>query len=181
MRRWISILAMLAAAGGLGLVAPTAAQAAPYCGITWGSAAKAVSGSPTPQWPIVNVRGGQKTCYDRLVVDFRGKASAYRVRYVSAVTKQGSGAVLPLRGGAFLQIDLQAPTYDVNTGAPTYRPANRNELVNVSGWRTFRQVADGGSFEAVTTFGLGVRARLPFRVFKLADPGRVVIDVAHRW
>jgi hypothetical protein len=34
------------------------------------------------------------------------------------------------------------------------------------------------------TLGLGVRGRLPFRVFTLDGPGagsRIVIDVAHRW
>lgn len=54
----------------------------------------------------------------------------------------------------------------------------------MAGYRTFRQVAYAGSFEATTTVGLGVRARLPFRVFVLAGPGtgaRLVIDVAHRW
>jgi hypothetical protein len=57
----------------------------------------------------------------------------------------------------------------------------------VKGFRTFRQVAYAGSFEGQTTFGLGVRARLPFRVFVLAgSPGdrhgaMLVIDVAHRW
>nr|WP_280956330.1 hypothetical protein [Cellulomonas flavigena] len=33
-------------------------------------------------------------------------------------------------------------------------------------------------------FGLGVRARLPFRAFVLAGPGsgsRLVVDVAHQW
>ncbi len=32
--------------------------------------------------------------------------------------------------------------------------------------------------------GVGVRARLPFRMFSLAGPGtgsRIVLDVAHRW
>jgi hypothetical protein len=52
-------------------------------------------------------------------------------------------------------------------------------LVNVTGFSTFRQVAWAGSFEGQTTVGLGVRARLPFRVFTL--PGRVVVDVAHVW
>jgi hypothetical protein len=36
----------------------------------------------------------------------------------------------------------------------------------------------------ITKLGLGVRARLPFRVFTLAGPGsgtRLVIDVAHQW
>ena len=49
----------------------------------------------------------------------------------------------------------------------------------MSGYRTFRQVAWADSRRHYTYFGLGVRARLPFRVFTL--PGRLVIDVAHRW
>ncbi len=32
-----------------------------------------------------------------------------------------------------------------------------------------------------STIGLGVRARLPFRVGTLDNPTRVVIDVAHHW
>ena len=54
----------------------------------------------------------------------------------------------------------------------------------MAGYSTFRQVAWAGSFEGQTTVGLGVRARLPFRVFALTGPGtgsRLVIDVAHRW
>ena len=66
-----------------------------------------------------------------------------------------------------------------------FTPANPDELVNVTGWSTFRQIKlVGASFEGVTQFGLGVRARLPFHVFTLTGPGsmtRVVIDVAHRW
>jgi hypothetical protein len=51
-------------------------------------------------------------------------------------------------------------------------------------YRTFRQVAYAGDFEGQLTLGLGVRARLPFRVFVLESierSPRVVIDVAHRW
>jgi len=75
------------------------------------------------------------------------------------------------------------PSYD-DAGHSTYNPANRKALTNVRGYRTFRQVADAGSFEGETTIGLGVRARLPFRVFTLTGPGttsRIVVDVAHRW
>jgi hypothetical protein len=53
------------------------------------------------------------------------------------------------------------------------------ELVNVTGYRTFRQVAWAGSYEGESTVGLGTRARLPFRVFIL--PGHLVVDVAHAW
>ena len=48
-------------------------------------------------------------------------------------------------------------------------------VVNVTGFRTFRQVAWGGSFEGSTTLGLGVRARLPFRVTVL-DGADLLID-----
>jgi hypothetical protein len=168
----------------LGLVAATSAQAAPYCGITWGSLTKATGDLLAPA-PLTNVRAGRHDCYDRLVMDIAGPLPrGYQVEYVDAVRSPGSGEVMPLRGGAFLQVTLQNPAHDINTGAPTYNPASRTELVNVTGWRTLRQVALVSDYEGYTDLGLGVRARLPFRVFSLAGPGsgsRVVIDVAHRW
>ena len=45
------------------------------------------------------------------------------------------------------------------------------ELIDTTHFRTFRHVAWAGSFEGMTTIGLGVRARLPFRVFLLDGPG----------
>jgi hypothetical protein len=74
------------------------------------------------------------------VLDFSGRVNGYRVEYVTAVTEDGSGRLVPLRGGARLQIIAAAPSYD-DQYRLTYRPANRSDLVNVSGWRTFRQVA----------------------------------------
>ncbi|MEJ7583289.1 MAG: hypothetical protein WKF43_04210 [Acidimicrobiales bacterium] len=127
---------------------------------------------------------GRHTCYDRLVVDLRSTpAPGYFVRYVSQVVEDGSGEPVPLRGGAFLHVTVRAPAHDGQYG-PTYDPPNPAEAVNVTGFGTFRQIAFAGTFEGVTTVGLGVRARLPFRVFTLAGPGagtRLVIDVAHRW
>ncbi len=180
-----ALLAVLALTAGLGLVVPGTASAAPFCGITWGSLTKSTA---TPalgpsQDPITNIRSGRHDCFDRLVVDVNGEAPRYTVRYVTAVTQDGSGLTLPLRGGAFIDVRVMAPAHDQNYN-PTYTPANRDEAVNVAGFQTFRQVAFAGTYEAVTQIGLGVRARLPFRVFTLAGPGngsRLVIDVAHRW
>jgi len=177
--KWVTAAALV---GTVALVAPSGAQAADsaYCGITWGSLPKA--GGALSSAPLTNVRGGRHDCYDRLVMDIRGAQNGFEVRYVAQVHDQG-GTVIPLRGGAFLEIVLLDPAYD-EEGQSTYNPVNRRELVDVNGWRTFRQVAFGGSFEGYTTIGLGARARLPFRVFTLPGPGsssRVVLDVAHRW
>ncbi|HEY7069614.1 MAG TPA: hypothetical protein VH479_05860 [Acidimicrobiales bacterium] len=163
--------------------APSAGAAEPYCGITWGSLDKTASGGGGGL--ITNLRAGQNECWDRLVFDLNAPGGAgYSVRYVPVVTEDGSGNPVPLAGGAFLQIAVVAHDFDPNTGVPTYQPADRYHAVNVTGFQTFRQVFYQGSFEGVTTAGLGVRARLPFRVFLLAGPGngsRLVIDVAHRW
>ncbi|MEI8410024.1 MULTISPECIES: AMIN-like domain-containing (lipo)protein [unclassified Kribbella] len=158
-----------------------AGSTATSCPRGWGSLPEA--NSRMVQSPITNVRTGRHACFDRLVVDLRGRAPGYDVRYVTNVTQDGSGFTVPLRGGAKLQIIVRAPAH-TSAGQPTYQPANKRELTNVSGYSTFRQVAYAGSFEGQTTIGLGVRARLPFRVFTLAGPGsnsRLVIDVAHHW
>lgn len=164
------------------LVLPATAQAAPYCGITWGSTAEQAGNSAPARMgaELSDVRAGRHACFDRLVLDITGggtRVASYRVEYVPAVTSDGSGAVVPLRGGAFLQITVGANNAH-------YPAANRRELADVAGFPTFRQVAWAGGYEGYSSVGLGVRARLPFRVLTLVGPGnavRVVIDVARRW
>jgi hypothetical protein len=182
MKRVLSGIAALLLVGGLGAALPTAATAAPYCGITWGSTRESRSGFSTSQ--ITNVRSGQHACFDRLVIDLDDDVTGYSVKYVSTVHRPGSGFAVPLRGGADLEIIVNAPTYNVEIGHETYHPRDRDNLVNVTDYRTFRQAALAGSFEGESTFGLGVRARLPFRTTVLDGPGdgsRLVIDVAHKW
>jgi len=180
------VLAVTTALAAIGVTA-TAHAAAPSCGVTWGSLPKAHSATDTDM--INNVRAGRHTCYDRLVVDLGGQGNtfgSYDVRYVPVVLSEGQGSPLPVRGDADLQIELKAPAYD-QQGNPTMPPSNPDEMVDLTGYNTFRQLRWGGSFEGYTTMALGVRARLPFRVFTLAgtsqsdDGARLVIDVANHW
>ncbi|WP_235900383.1 AMIN-like domain-containing (lipo)protein [Lolliginicoccus suaedae] len=176
-----SLLLAVGLVAGPGILGSAAAGASPYCGITWGSLDK--SWQHYSSGTVTNVRSGRHACFDRLVVDVAGPVAGYNVRYVDVVRAQGSGFEVPLRGGAQLQVVVHAPAYNEH-GNSTYWPADRSELVNVWGYDTFRQVAFAGTFEGQTSLGLGVRARLPFRVFTLEGPGtssRVVIDVAHYW
>jgi hypothetical protein len=159
----------------------TTTAATATCPTGWGSLPEANSRYSGAS--LTNVRTGRHTCFDRVVFDVAGKAPGYSVRYVTNVVQDGSGHLVPLRGGAKLEIIVRSPAYDA-AGRPTYRPANSRELTTLTGYRTFRQLAYAGSFEGQTTIGLGVRARLPFRVFTLTGPGngsRIVVDVAHTW
>lgn len=178
-----SLVIGLAFTGVPAAVVATSANAenAKSCAVQWGSQREASDKASRAK--LVDVRSGRHRCFDRLVIDLNHRATGYSVRYVKAVRYDGSGQLVRLRGDQQLEVAVRAPAYSKD-GKPTYRPDNRRELTNVSGYRTFRQVAWAGSFEGQTTIGLGVRARLPFRAFTLGGPGddsRLVIDVAHLW
>lgn len=172
-RRSAAALALgLAAATAPAAIGASTASAAPYCGITWGSLAK--SSATMKATTLSGLRAGRHTCFDRLVIDHKGSATGYDVRYVSVVTSDGSGFPVPVAGGAALQVVDRAARYTTTPAMP-----------NVTGFTTFRQVKWAGSFEGQSTVALGVRARLPFRVFTINDSAtgtsRLVVDVAHKW
>ena len=97
------------------------------------------------------------------------------IGYANGLAQGASGLPLQVRGGAFLALAI----HNVSTEG-SFPLAS----ASVAGFRTFREVVVTDDFEGVVGFGLGVRARLPFRMFILPGPGagsRLVIDVAHRW
>ena len=185
-RRFVALLSATACALALVTIPAGRASAAPYCGITWGSLAKSapeMTGSP-----VVNARVGRHDCWDRLVIDLSGvPGPGYHVRYTDGFSDVG-GTPRSVSGGAILTITVRAPAYN-GTGVTVPWTAGQHIVsssqFSAGGFKTFRDLAYGGTFEGQTQFGLGVRARLPFRVFKLENPSngdsRLVIDVAHLW
>ncbi|GHG55944.1 AMIN-like domain-containing (lipo)protein [Streptomyces griseocarneus] len=188
-----SLAALLLAGAGLAATVPAgqaaAAEAAPRaasaaaCGTGWGSVPKVSTDSRYT--PLRDIRTGSHGCFDRMVFDTLGPDAGarigYHVRYVDRLRQDGSGDVIPVRGGAILEVRVAAPSYDPRTGQATYDGKVRQSLpdVRLSGYPTFRDTRFGGSFEGDTQVGLGVRARLPFRVFQTGN--HVVVDVAHSW
>ncbi|BCJ48391.1 hypothetical protein GCM10010168_76830 [Actinoplanes ianthinogenes] len=160
------------------MTGPVAARAAaPYCGITWGSGDKAAGVLSTAQ--LLTAETGRHDCWDRVVFEFGGSALGYAVRYSDQVPTEGQGVDLVpyTAGGAFLWVTLRAP-------ASTFGAVAGQHVATVVSYDTLRDVVFGGTSEGYTTFAVGVRARLPFRVLTLAGPGshsRVVVDVAHFW
>lgn len=182
---WATAALMTAALGVAAIpaeAAPGSATQVAACPTGWGSMDKAYTAA-SPE-PVQYVRAGRHDCYDRLVVDIPGATAddlGFSVRYVDRIYQDGSGRHIPVAGGAILEVRVHAPSYDPETGEPTYPGGVGLPLpgVDLTGYRTFRDARFVGSFEGDTQIGLGVRARLPFRVLRLAD--RLVIDVAHTW
>ena len=131
---------------------------------------------PTP-WPgqatATGLRIGQHPTYDRVVVDLTQFPGDYQVRYVPRLIEDGSGATIPLRGSAFLEIRMGAIAHDQN-GHSTIPVSNY--VVN---WGSLRQVRSLGDFEGLLQIGIGLRSKVDFVVTPLTSPNRLVIDVAH--
>ncbi|MEU7132542.1 hypothetical protein [Streptomyces sp. NPDC046261] len=192
MRRLRTGLAALVLAGaglaatlpaGTAVAAGVPTTAAAACATDWGSQSKV--STDTDYKPLRDIRTGRHDCFDRMVFDILGADTkgpiGYRVGYVDQMHQDGSGDVIPVAGGAILEVRVAAPSYDPATGQPVYDGKAKQPLpgVDLTGYRTFRDARFGGSFEGDTQVGLGVRAKLPFRVFQ--EGNRLVVDVAHAW
>jgi hypothetical protein len=129
------------------------------------------------QTAVRDVRTGKHACYDRLVIDLGpGAAPGYNVRYVNAFYDGASGTRVPVSGPAKLLVTVTASAADSFA-------SNDRQLAGVAGFAEFRQVTGLGSFEGVTSIGIGLRARTAFRVLELQGSDhkvKLVIDVAVR-
>lgn len=174
--------AMLGTAASTAGAAPAeGSRAAAACPTGWGSGTK-TGGAVMSGDHLRDVRTGRHECYDRIVFEVPGGGQVgYNATYVDGFYADPSGQYIPVAGGAILDIRVGAWSYDLEAGVPTYpgRIGRPLPTVNIAGYSTFRDTRFGGTFEGQTQVGLGVRARLPFRVLQLAD--RVVVDVAHSW
>jgi hypothetical protein len=135
---------------------------------------RVVEHPPAGSSTLTGLRAGRHASFDRVVFQLDGPIpSYYTVRYVPVVRLDGSGAPLRLRGTAFLEVVVRAPTHDQD-GHPILTPTRLRP-----DFPALREVNAPGSFEGQTTAGIGVTRQVGFRVLELANPSRIVIDLAH--
>lgn len=111
--------------------------------------------------------------YDQLVFQFAGLLPAHRsARYVSRISGGGSRPPVPVVGSARLQVSFSPVSGRSHRGLAIDRPAERTYALP-----GLIQVVTARDHGSVVSFGVGVARREPFRIFTLAHPSRVVIDV----
>jgi hypothetical protein len=119
-----------------------------------------------------HVRVGRHPGFDRVVFEFRSGTPAWSARYVPRVVHDGSGRPVRLSGRAFVHVVFRGTRIDrASAGGP--------EIVRTPRFPTLVQLKEAGDFEAVVSFGLGLRRKVGFRGFRLTSPSRIVLDVAH--
>ena len=123
---------------------------------------------------VTAVRVARHEGYDRVVFELSGSGMpGWQVEYVDVPTSQGSGDVVDVPGEARLQVVLQGVTYPYESGAQEV-PAGP---VPVSGTETVQGVVYDATFEGTSQAWIGTGSRTPFRVYGLAAPARVVVEV----
>ena len=189
MRRWTALPMALVLAGLAAAVTPAAAAtptaAGTPCESGWGSLDKD-GGTPSGDYRyMTGIRTGTHPCFDRMVVDVPGSSPAdpvtYRVDYRdSPISTTTDDRPIPVAGGKVLTVVVGAHTYDADWNR-TYPMHTGEKLpgLDFTGYPTFVEARGAGMHAGETQIGLGVRARLPYRVVQLDN--RLVIDVAHTW
>lgn len=141
----------------------------------WGQLPVDVTRAPKRPAQVVDLRVGSHPTFDRIVIDFRGDISGYRVEQVSRLVQDGSGKVVRLPGSDQVLVRLTPAVAHTANGHPSYAGPRHAEYA----MPVLRGVTFLGDFEGAVSLGLGLADSSSVRVFTLANPGRLVIDVHH--
>ncbi len=123
---------------------------------------------------IEDVRIGSHEGFDRIVFEFTGEGKpGYFIRYEDVPTQQGSGNPINVSGSPKLSIDLRGIGYpfDFNKTDFPSGPVRPEKTKGIN------EVVGAGTFEGQTQYVVGLKGKkLPFKVFTLSNPTRLVID-----
>ena len=125
---------------------------------------------------VTAVRVARQDGYDRVVFELAGKAAGqagWRVEYVDDPSSQGSGDPVDVAGEAALSVSITGTGYPMDTGQEEVGddPALPADL------QVVEDVVLGAVFEGQYEAFVGTSGEQPFRLFRLSDPERVVLDV----
>ncbi len=124
---------------------------------------------------VTAVRVARHKGYERVVFELAGQAgqAGWRVEYVDEPRAQGSGDPVAVEGDAVLSVLVTGTGYPMDTGQEEVA----DDPALPGGLEVVADVVLGAVFEGQYEAFIGTSGRQPFRVFRLADPERVVVDV----
>jgi hypothetical protein len=127
---------------------------------------------------LQKVRLARDEGFDRFVVEFQGALPGYDVRYVDApIHGEPSGSVVAVAGTRFLRIRVGPASQLDRASSPPQDTYPGPDRVTSNTAVVTEAVLTGDTADAMT-WVLGVDAERRFRVSTLADPPRLVVDVA---
>jgi hypothetical protein len=125
----------------------------------------------------INLRFGVHDGYDRIVLDLAGEGKpGWLGRYVEDPTQVAAGEPVYLLGNDYLLILVNGVVYPTEDFA---QPFEGPRTITPQTGGVVKEVRYGSVFEGQVEIWVGLASDEPFRVFRLEDPTRVVIDIQH--
>lgn len=122
---------------------------------------------------LTDIRTGQQSTFDRVVLDFSGGVPGYGVTGMSELTMCGSGQTVTFPNSAgYVELDVDSAAHDAN-GNPTYT-GPRSVALDMPSVTGFAITCD---FEGDLKIGVGYKSNVrEIATSTLTDPSRIVID-----
>jgi hypothetical protein len=131
--------------------------------------------SADAQVTVRDIRTGRHDGFDRVVFEVGGTGTpGWDVRYVDQASSQGSGEPVEVAGDAVLQVTITGAGLPPDTGVAEF---DGPSPLPGAGTETVTEVVFDSTFEGTTVAFVGTTAEVPFRVYALSDPARVVVEV----
>lgn len=128
---------------------------------------------------LTDVTTGAHEGYDRVVFTFDGDLPGYDVGYLDGpVLEDGSGEPVAIQGDRAISVRV-TPASGVRLTGESFEQTYTGPRQVAGPGGSVLEVVDAGDFEAQITWAIGVDGERPFKVSSLADPTRIVVDVAH--
>lgn len=168
----IRIAAALAAA----LASTALVPAAPAVALPpWQDHATSWTNPDAREPKVVNLRYATHKNFDRVVIDIDGRIPGGRIHYSRNFFYDGSGEPVPIKGRAGLALALNPAVAHNHAGHSVYD----GPKIARPRFDTLKALAFTGDFEGYVSFAFALTHRAEYRVFKLHDPQRLVIDFRH--
>jgi hypothetical protein len=143
-----------------------------------------VGGTSTVSTPVAGhgkltaVRVATQQGYERVVFEFDGPMPGYSVGYVNRpVQEDASGKDVPVQGDSILEMRLvHASGVDLSGGQVNHTYTGPKRMS--PGGPTVAELVEAGDFEGVLRWVAGTHGKPAFKVSTLANPTRVVVDLA---
>ncbi|MGI8523680.1 MAG: AMIN-like domain-containing (lipo)protein [Nocardioides sp.] len=123
---------------------------------------------------VTGLRYAAHTGFDRAVIDVDGRRPSYQTGYAKRCHYDASGKTVPIKGKRALWIAL-APATAHDAGGSTYDGPDlaRPHL------SALRALAFTGDVESQVSFCFALNTTGSYRILRLSDPSRIVIDFQH--
>ena len=124
---------------------------------------------------VTDLRWARHAHFDRVVIDIRGRRPAYSIRYTRRLLFDPSGKPVPLHGRKKVSLAITPASGHDRAGNTVYDGPRLRQVHLPS----LRGIALTGDFEGVVSFGFTTSGKVPYRIFALTDPTRLVVDFHH--